>query len=74
MTSVPSRTILAVPSSSTISPSGTSAFVPIRPLCSKKMTGSGSRIEAAIRPIMSTGLDGATTFRPGIIIAQFSTL
>ena len=37
------------------------------------MTGSSSRTAAAISPIMSIGLEGATTFRPGIIIAQFST-
>ena len=38
------------------------------------MTGSGSRIAAAIRPITSAGVDGATTLSPGIAIAQFSTL
>ena len=72
--SVPSRSTLAVPSWSTISPSGTSAFVPISALCSKNTTGSGSRIAAAISPTMSSGVEGATTLRPGIIIAQFSTL
>ncbi len=29
---------------------------------------------AAIRPTTSAGVDGATTLRPGIAIAQFSTL
>ena len=38
------------------------------------MTGSGSRTAAAISPMTSRGVDGATTLRPGIIIAQFSTL
>ena len=38
------------------------------------ITGSGSRIAAASRPFMSAGFDSATTFRPGIAIAQFSTL
>jgi hypothetical protein len=28
---------------------------------------------AAIRPTTSTGVEGATTFRPGIAMAQFST-
>ncbi len=37
------------------------------------MTGSSSRTAAAISPTMSVGFDGATTLRPGIIIAQFST-
>ncbi len=72
--SVPSRTTRAVPSSSTISPSGISALVAISALCSKKTTGSGSRTEAAMSPTTSCGVDGATTLRPGIIIAQFSTL
>ena len=38
------------------------------------MTGSGSRTAAASSPTTSTGLDGATTFSPGIIMHQFSTL
>ena len=41
-------------------------------LCSHTITGSGSRIAAAIRPTMSAGVEGATTFRPGTAIAQFS--
>jgi len=41
--------------------------------CSKKITGSGSRIAAASSPITSRGLDGATTLSPGTAIAQFST-
>ena len=47
---------------------------PSSALCSKNTTGSGSRIAAAIRPTMSSGVEGATTLSPGIIIAQFSTL
>ena len=38
----------------------------------QKITGSGSRIAVAIRPIVSAGVDGATTLSPGIAIAQFS--
>src|SRR4030095_13170165 len=38
------------------------------------MTGSGSRTAAASSPITSRGLEGATTLRPGIIMAPFSTL
>ncbi len=58
---------------STISPSGTSPLVGYRPLCSKNITGSGSRTAAANSPMMSVGFDGATTLRPGTAIAQFST-
>ena len=43
-------------------------------MCSQKITGSGSRMAAAIRPTTSAGVEGATTFSPGIAIAQFSTL
>ena len=72
--SVPSRTIRASPSFPTTSPSGTWPLVAINDLCSKKTTGSGSLIEAAINPTTSSGVDGATTLRPGIIMHQFSTL
>ena len=41
-------------------------------LCSHTITGSGSRMAAAISPTMSCGFDGATTFNPGMAIAQFS--
>ncbi len=71
--SPPWRSTLARPSSSVISPSGTSPLLGYRPLCSKKMTGSGSRTAAASSPMTSRGFDGATTFRPGTAIAQFST-
>ena len=41
---------------------------------STTITGSGSRTAAANSPTMSTGLDGTTTFNPGMAIAQPSTL
>ncbi len=56
------------------SPSGTSPLVASSAFEAQKTTGSGSRIEAAMRPMTSAGVDGATTLRPGIAIAQFSTL
>jgi hypothetical protein len=71
--SPPWRSTLARPSSSVISPSGTSPLLGYRPLCSKNRTGSGSRTAAASSPMTSRGFDGATTFRPGTAIAQFST-
>ena len=74
VTSVPGRTVRAVPSVSSTSPSGTSPLVAINDLCSNSTTGSGSRIAAAIRPTMSTGVEGATTLRPGTIMHQFSRL
>ena len=43
------------------------------PLCSKKTTGSSLRIDEAISPITSAGVDGATIFSPGMVSAQFST-
>ena len=70
--SVPSRTTFASPSGVTSSPSGTSALSAKSALCSHTITGSGSRIADAMRPTMSDGVDGATTFRPGTAIAQFS--
>ena len=63
-----------MPSVSTISPSGTSPFSAKSALCSQTMTGSGSRMAAAISPTMSAGVDGATILRPGMAIAQFSML
>ena len=71
--SPPWRSTLARPSSSMTSPSGTSPLLGYRPLCSKNTTGSGSRTAAANSPTTSRGFDGATTFRPGTAIAQFST-
>ena len=71
--SPPWRSTLARPSSSVISPSGTSPLLGYRPLCSKNRTGSGSRTAAASSPTTSRGFDGATTLRPGTAIAQFST-
>ena len=72
--SPPRRNTLALPSGSTCSPSGTSPFIAYSDLCSKKSTGSGSRMAAASRPLTSAGFDGATTLMPGIAMAQFSTL
>ncbi len=63
VTSPPSRSTFAVPSRSTCSPSGTCPLVAYSPLCSKKITGSGSRTAAASSP-----------FTSGTDIAQFSTL
>ena len=37
-----------------------------RRLCSKKSTGSGSRIAASIRPLASYGPEGITIFKPGV--------
>ena len=70
--SPPSRTMAALPSGTTCSPSGTSPLVASSAFDAQKMTGSGSRIEATIRPRTSAGVDGATTLSPGIAIAQFS--
>ncbi len=74
VTSLPSRSTLALPSSMTCSPSGTSPFVAYSDFCSKNITGSSLRIAAASRPLTSPGNAGATIFSPGIIIDQFSTL
>ena len=70
---VPGLRMRAVPSSSSIVPSGTSPLVAYNPLCSKKSTGSSDRTAAAISPTTSTGVDGATTLIPGTAMAQFST-
>jgi hypothetical protein len=35
-------------------------------LCSKNMTGSGSRTAALSRPFASAGVPGATTLRPTV--------
>ncbi len=74
VTSLPGRSTLAEPSRSTISPSGTSPLLAYRTFGSTTITGSGSRTAAANSPIMSAGVDGTTTLRPGIAIAQLSTL
>ena len=71
--SLPTRSTLALPSTSTYSPSGTSPFIEYSDFCSKNSTGSGSRTAAASSPLTSAGNAGATTLMPGIIIAQFST-
>ena len=48
------------------------SLIPRSTVASKNITGSGSRIAAAKSPLTSAGDDGATTFNPGIAIAQFS--
>ena len=70
---MPARSTLAVPSGSTSSPSGTSPLSGYSSFASKNITGSGSRIAAANNPFTSAGVDGATTFKPGTAMAQFST-
>jgi hypothetical protein len=35
-------------------------------LGSRNITGSSSRIDAIRRPLASDGVDGITTFRPGV--------
>ena len=74
VTSAPGRTTLASPRRSTTSPSGTSPLVAYSALGSSTITGSSSRTAAANSPMMSTGVDGTTTLRPGIDAAQVSTL
>ncbi len=39
-------------------------------MCSKKTTGSSSRIAAFSSPFASAGVDGATIFRPGMPISH----
>ncbi len=53
---------------------GTSPLTAYRHLASKTSTGSGSLIAATSPAAASAGVLGTTTFRPGIIMAQFSTL
>ena len=42
-------------------------------LCSRKMTGSGSRIADRRSPLASYGVEGMTTFRPGTWAKNAST-
>ena len=46
--------------------SGTTPFIVYSILCSQKITGSRSRIASISRPLASYGLEGSTTFRPGM--------
>src|SRR5262249_51350051 len=71
--SLPSVSTFALPSGSTISASATSPLAAYSDFCSKNSTGSGSLMAEASSPTTSWGLEGATTFRPGTAIAQFST-
>src|SRR5665811_751127 len=64
--SLPSRTILASPKGSTYLSSGTSIFTALYiRLGSMNMTGSGSAMAPARRPLASYGSEGITTFNPG---------
>ena len=74
MQSLPARTTAACPSGTTWSPSGTSPLLANSDLLPQKITGSSLRTAEAISPTTSAGVAGATTLRPGIAIAQFSTL
>jgi hypothetical protein len=63
----------ALPIGTTVSPSGTSALKSRYVfLCSKNMTGSGSRIAALSRPLASAGVPGATTLRPTVEVKYAS--
>ena len=73
MVSVPSLSTAALPISLISSPSGTSLLIGYKDFDSKNITGSLSLIEAANIETTSAELDGAAIFKPGIIIAQFST-
>ncbi len=73
VTSRPGRTVRAWPSGMNCSPSLISSLRPYSALCSNTRTGSSSRTAAASRPNASAGLAGEAIFRPGTVIAQFST-
>ena len=64
VTSAPVRTTFAVPNG-IVSDSGAGPLTEYRRLCSRKMTGLSSRIEALSSPFASAGEDGKTIFRPG---------
>jgi hypothetical protein len=64
--SVPSRFTSATPSGTVNS--GSSDTSPLRPYmrsCSRKMTGSSSRMALFKSPFASAGVEGMTTLRPG---------
>ena len=66
-TSFPSRRTFACPNGTVISPSGTSSRnARYNFFGSRNITGSGSRIAVVRRPFVSVGVDGTTTFRPGV--------
>src|SRR5919205_1082868 len=66
VTSLPLRLISATPSGTVYSPVGTGPLVKYSALCSRKMTGLSSRIADFNKPLASAGVDGVTTFRPGM--------
>src|SRR5438046_10160373 len=71
---VPGCVIAALPSGTTKSVSGTSPRTERYIfLCSKKRTGSLSRIDERSSPFASYGVDGITTFRPGTWEKKAST-
>src|SRR5699024_8272719 len=66
VTSEPSRFTSALPISTVYSSSGTSSLNErYNFICSKKITGSLSRIAEINNPFASYGVDGITTFNPG---------
>ena len=67
VTSLPGRATAALPMGTMCSPPGTSPFRVYMVMCSQKMTGSSSRMEAVSRPLASAALEGATTFKPGML-------
>ena len=72
MRSVPALTTAALPISATCSPSGTSPLRLYSARFSRKITGSSSRMAAVSSAFASAGVDGATTFRPGMWAYQTS--
>ncbi len=63
--SLPARATSARPSGITVSGSGAGPLTEYRRLCSRKITGFSSRIDALSRPLASAGDDGKAIFRPG---------
>ena len=72
VTSVPSRTTLALPKGIASDGSGTGPRIAYSPRCSMKRTGSGSRIAVKRRPEAYAGSDGMTTLSPGTCVNQAS--
>ena len=66
----PSRFTSATPSGIVYSSDGTSPFTLYCILSSKKTTGLSSRIALFINPFASYGVEGTTTFRPGMWLGQ----
>ena len=65
--SLPSRTVRATWSGIRYSPFGTGSLnMRYSRLCSKKSTGSGSRMAARRSPFASYGVEGMTIFSPGV--------